>query len=665
MNVFSTIQNSTSNLFNLGLGSSSVNRNGSNSSLNGSQAGENTPPHLLYFTIVNPNLIDGNAEDTETLLQQIVTYINFEHHREVTDNEKIKRIGIIQGLNDFSLKFLSSPSSIGSNLTHIDTDKSRIIVGRFEGEYWFICGFRFAKIGGTYVQRGLALPEYLINELKQGYKLWRLNHGSFKFNQKNADFKEDVGRWWKIWLNNRFEFDCNFNLNDKGFLNLIDGYRASSVQMPVGFHDNLKNKITSFIDSNKDLKEVFILNTNWTPSKNFGVIHINDTDSCVAKESLVDLINYLERLDSSFGLSTYSLTLDNLPSLKSYMMNLKRLNSIATDGTLLERSLLQPAIFLHETISAHVFDPFNMAYNTVSSITSSVMNPSRLLPRMNILGVGTAAPTAPAMEQDLVVDGRPTTGNTLETTTSKTSIDRVLSGQTKKTGNYLLGNTKDESIVSKKYHMKVPDSDEDQVYDIVIYETNGILFGLLFEDNCQSLQDLAFYKVLEQQMDEIFEDYFKDLIFSQLKDLELNFKAIKQPRFHYIVHDTQMKSYKTSLPNIPEDEELKSLKVAASEQQALFNYVSGNRSQLINLNINLLAYLTNDTKLLSLENAENLTKLNKNWWCLFKALDRGKNLILLKKFNYNELDFDSNDMINTLGDDVTEWYETGLKNGLL
>ncbi|GME71428.1 unnamed protein product [Ambrosiozyma monospora] len=492
MNVLNSLQNSTSNLIHLSIGPEP-------------NTIPNTSPSLIFFTIINPNLIENNnSESVEVQKQQIVCFISFEE-REISDNEKVKHVGLIRGLNDFALKFLSEDDGNNEDniLNHIDTDKSRIVVGRLENDFWFICGFRFGTINGEFVQRGLAPPNYLINLFEQGHKLFFINFGSLEDNLSISNGNKKIESWWKTWLLNRFEFSSSFNMNDKGFLNLLDGHRVSSVIEPVGFIDNLRIKVDELIESNQDIQDLFVLNTNWTPSKNFGSIFVNPK-SPFKRESLNDLLNIIETLDFDFGLSTYSLTSSNIPSLKSYTTNLKRLNSIAADGTLFDRSLLEPALFLHDQLTNKVFNPFTTAFTSVTNFTTSIlpnpMNlvppmPNQLVPKMNMsfFGLGSstneasntegstdeetqdsAAPASASSENSTPSNGDPLqpVESTAESHSSNISIQEGLE-MADKTGNFLLGYTKDKSIIIRDIYMRDAQTNMPTKCKLVIYELNA------------------------------------------------------------------------------------------------------------------------------------------------------------------------------------------------
>ncbi|QPG73578.1 hypothetical protein FOA43_000890 [Brettanomyces nanus] len=244
---------------------------GASDDINGSNHGTNngdvlnSPPSVLFFFIINCDLADlEHGESNDDIMKQIVVYLSFENHP-VSENEMVKRVGLVQGLDDFSLKFLSSSGK--GHLTHIDTDKTRIVVGQLQNSYRFVCGLRLACTNKRFISgKGLASPDYIINEIQMGYNLWMMNYGSL-----TSETPHDIlEKWWRSWFDNRFEFPAGYNLNDKGFLNLIQGRRLCSVEFPIGFAKNLQLHMTAFIDQETDLQDIVVINSNWTPCKNYG-----------------------------------------------------------------------------------------------------------------------------------------------------------------------------------------------------------------------------------------------------------------------------------------------------------------------------------------------------------------------------------------------------------
>ncbi|KAG7795194.1 hypothetical protein KL929_004325 [Ogataea haglerorum] len=596
MNVFSAIHSSTSNL---------ISKTG-NAGANGTR-----PPQLLYFCIFDPSLGDPSREDDQQLTNQILVYLNFED-REVRDTEKAKRIGFIQGLGAFAGRFHSSG---GGLLNYIDTDKSRVVTGIFEEKYHFFCGLKFAKVGESYVRRGVAPPTYLLNEFQYGYNLYRINYGPIDRNAKTR--LED---WWRIWLTQKFEYPSGFGLTGRGVLNLLSGYRRSSVELPLGFRANLKNGLKQFSSKNGSLVDLLVINTNWTPTKNFGVIYLNE-ESSIPREWLINLVNHFERLDLSTGLSTYSLRLSNIPSLKAYYAAIQA--SSEENRTLLDRSILQPAIYIHEQLTTRVFNPFTSAINTVASVP-------QLVSSIGLFGLGSSSNEEPEVMDEAVVEAPPS---------------QELLG-TELTGKYLLGETSDGRI-TKTVHLG------DFILEMVVYEINGILFTLLFREIGQ---EPDFFATLQSQLDEIYSCYFNDVVATQLRSMEKDLK--ENSDFFYLVYNPLSKEIKTSLPNIPDSDDIREVKTSVLPSEGI------SRTQIINLTLSLMTHILENHEFLGLEPDEKVVKINRNWWCLHKMVD-GKSVIALKKFSPSEFNLEADNLVASFGAEFSKWYNESIESGFI
>ncbi|KAG7842683.1 hypothetical protein KL941_005059 [Ogataea angusta] len=596
MNVFNAIHSSTSNLI---------------SKTGNTGANDTQPPRLLYFCIFDPSLGDPSKEDDQQLINQILVYLNFED-RDVLETEKAKRIGFIQGLGAFAGRFHSSGDG---PLNYIDTDKSRVVTGIFEEKYHFFCGFRFAKTGQSYVRRGIATPTYLLNEFQYGYNLYRINYGLI---DRNA--KKRLEDWWRIWLTQKFEYPSGFGLTDRGVLNLLSGYRRSSVGLPLGFRDNLKNALKEFSSKNSSLVDLLIVNTNWTPTKNFGVIYLND-ESPIPREWLINLVNHLERLDLSTGLSTYSLRLSNIPSLKAYYAAIQALSG--GNRTLLDRSILQPAIYIHEQLTTHVFNPFTSAINTVASVP-------HLVSSIGLFGLGSSSNEEPEVLDEAVA----------EAPTSQESLGTEL------TGKFLLGETSDGRI-TKTVHLG------NLILEMVVYEINGIMFTLLFKEIGK---ESDFFASLQTQLDDIYSSYFSDVVATQLRSMEKDLR--ENSEFFYLIYNPMTKEIKTSLPNIPDSDEIKEIKTSVLPSEGV------NRTQIINLTLSLMTHILESHEFLGLEPVEKVVKINRNWWCLHKIVD-GKSVIALKKFSPSEFNLEADNLVASFGAEFSKWFNESIESGFI
>lgn len=720
-----------------------------------------TPPSLLSFTIVCPQwLEDTHAEDTQSLLKQILCFINFKEklnrqepfhangseaittsatevinsntqwltpwlnntkksidgnkkeegenvfETSTSINEIVKEVGLLNAISDISGKF--NNKSKNTKLSYIDTDRTRIVVGSFEIigsnseslSFWFSCQFQFAKVTMTngdirYIQRGLASPEYLKAEILRGYELWCLNNGSLINFIKRVDkpqAQREITKWWYNWFVNKFEFPSSFDTSFDALFKLIPGVRYSCVEKPVGFQENINERLAAFISQEEGLNDLIIINTNWTPEKNWGIIYMNsDENTTYSKWSLTSLLTFFKDIDLNFGLSTYALTYGNWPSLKQYVNTLKRMKSISPSGGLLERSLMEPALYLHEKLTNTVFNPFGSMVDTMESYIpsfSKLLDVSSIVPTTvssintvknvtlypwNSLssywsGHGEIASNNQPEVQPQEVESRSASKKSVQS-----NIEESLE-IAQKSGSYLLGCSAEGSIILHDFNIYNTKSGNWDVVKLVVYELNGILFMLFYDSTFNSLlsESVNFYQQLSAKLDSIYETYFTDLIFNQLKSLEEDMKMTaecnksKREDFAFIIYDDE--KYWTNISNIPPDHD-----TLMHQIPERIHIVESNLSANDLEFIRTLALMQDRQLHTVIENnitpssdwiaEEKIIKLGRNRWCFFYRYNNKKWVMVIKSlFN---VDVNSGGNPFMFGDEVQRWLDWVGSDGYL
>ncbi|KAI9708036.1 MAG: hypothetical protein M1820_004240 [Bogoriella megaspora] len=165
--------------------------------------GKIQPAHLAFLAIYNPEL----GPTDETFQDQIVFYYSHNAHqfhnsknREVQyesalqeqENEKLRQIGLAQGMVHFAQGFSS-----GESVDSIETEKSRIILYELEKGWWILASIALTRIPtnnttyqGTstseaneqpktieYSSREVSPPQLLIGTLKRAFTIFLLHHG--------------------------------------------------------------------------------------------------------------------------------------------------------------------------------------------------------------------------------------------------------------------------------------------------------------------------------------------------------------------------------------------------------------------------------------------------------------------------------------------------------
>jgi hypothetical protein len=160
-----------------------------------------TPACLSSLAIYNPSL----GPTDETLTNQLVFYTSRLGNAAVSENEKLRQIGLAQGIAEFSRGF----STTGENCTCVETQRSRIVTLELEEGGWWV----HAQVDLTYIHdptvqpptqeyssREIAPPHLLLAQLKKAYAQFRFHYGTFAMNWERLDRAQFCRRLEKYWL---------------------------------------------------------------------------------------------------------------------------------------------------------------------------------------------------------------------------------------------------------------------------------------------------------------------------------------------------------------------------------------------------------------------------------------------------------------------------------
>jgi hypothetical protein len=164
-----------------------------------------TPASLSSLAIYNPSL----GPTDETLLNQLVFYTSRLGNAAVSENEKLRQIGLAQGIAEFSRGFSATTTTGEKNCTCVETQRSRIVTLELEEGGWWV----HAQVDLTYIHdptvqpptqeyssREIAPPQLLIAQLKKAYAQFRFHYGTFATNWERLDRTQFCRRLEKYWL---------------------------------------------------------------------------------------------------------------------------------------------------------------------------------------------------------------------------------------------------------------------------------------------------------------------------------------------------------------------------------------------------------------------------------------------------------------------------------
>ncbi|OLN85978.1 Vacuolar fusion protein CCZ1-like protein [Colletotrichum chlorophyti] len=186
------------------------------------------PAQLGFLAIFNPSL--GNTD--ETIEDQIVYYSSVdtqrqkrrrrsranptEHLSQEERNERLRQIGLAQGMVEFSRSF-----SAGQSVDSIDTEKSRVVLHELEQGWWILASIDLTRIplppklqtGKTqdtpeevveFSSKEVKPASLLLQDLLRAHSIFLLHQGtslsSLFVRSRRARFLSLLGRYWDLFL---------------------------------------------------------------------------------------------------------------------------------------------------------------------------------------------------------------------------------------------------------------------------------------------------------------------------------------------------------------------------------------------------------------------------------------------------------------------------------
>ncbi|KAJ5647635.1 hypothetical protein N7490_004007 [Penicillium lividum] len=221
-----------------------------------SDRGSVIPAQLSFLAIYNPTL----GPTDETIEDQIVFYTSkseyLQHtegsteeegskHPEDGKNERLRQIGLAQGMVNFASDFSS-----GKTLDYIETEKARVILLELEKDWWVVASIDLTQIpteptqsssndlSGSpafhYSTREMGHPQLLIQQLRRAHSIFLLLHDI-----SLGDLYERVGRssfclfLERFWHN--FAWNWELLLTGNPIVDIYNGIKlAASGELGIG-----------------------------------------------------------------------------------------------------------------------------------------------------------------------------------------------------------------------------------------------------------------------------------------------------------------------------------------------------------------------------------------------------------------------------------------------
>lgn len=291
------------------------------------QTEQTTHPIIQYIAIYNANFVDANAETTNELMTQILTFISTNDGDELEANkvEQLKLIGLVQAIEGFGSAF----STTEQGLKVIKSTKSCIIIKQIEGDFRLVCSVSTPENG----IKQSAISHQMSHLLQRSYCFFKLANTSFQniLNNYNKDIlKNLVNEHWGGFLNNynseNFKSPNTVkwpnSLNHKGFLGFFPDNTIKKSSIDINY--TTKGDIDQFCRHHLSLPQGIIISYfNKQVPKKYGLVYGNVYGS-IQQESIPNIYNLLEYYDYHEKLTSDQFTKLNNEDLFSSPPSIKQ-----------------------------------------------------------------------------------------------------------------------------------------------------------------------------------------------------------------------------------------------------------------------------------------------------------------------------------------------------
>lgn len=505
-------------------------------------------PKVKYISVFNPNQVSDKCESNEELIKQILCFVSINTNDDLEseeikleDNDKLKIIGLIRGINSFMKGFAKN---VQSETNIIKTDASILIVKLVENSYYIVCGISISSIS----QNNSKIISHQMSKLiDQAYNQFIVLNGSFEKVREEYNLeilKNSLDDFW-------YEFISSYNseylkfsskhhwtnsLNYKGFLGLLEKhnhqkvYKKSSIIINDSANDQIDKILHNEIQTPElQPKGLIISYLNKIEPKKYGMIYSNSSfveetnEKLIHPLALVDIYNWLEYYDYHHKLDSKCLTSVNYKGFFSTPGWIRQQQdteqqvspSFTTVNDSDSRSIRSTAVSTFDLINPvnftndYIILPFNSTVNNVMSF-SGMNGEGHLLTPNQDSSIGNWL-TIPSYLKPFGQTNVHQNPANLNTSNEQVNDSGSLNDDTndESDGNFIIGLSKDvnsNNIIQKRlvYLNSMVKNDDGELifkereYLLVIYAMNDILITLVYDSSLDELNQETFYTNLSK-----------------------------------------------------------------------------------------------------------------------------------------------------------------------
>lgn len=502
-------------------------------------------PKVKYISVFNPTQISDKCESNEELIKQILCFvsINRNHDEVITleDNDKLKIIGLIRGIDAFMNGFAKD---VQSETNIIKTDTSILIVKLVENSYYIVCCVSISSIS----QNNSKIISHQMSKLiDQAYNQFIVLNGSFEKVLEEYNLlilKNSLDDFWYEFINSYNSEYLKFSskhqwtnsLNYKGFLGLLEKHNHQKVykKSSIILNDTANDQIDKILHNESQTPELqpkglIISYLNKIEPKKYGMIYSNSTfveesnEKLLQPLALVDIYNWLEYCDYHHKLNSKCLTsvdykgffstpewirhqLDTEQQISSSFASVNDSDSKSIRSTAASTfDFINPVNFTND----YIILPFSSTVNNVMSF-SGMNGDGNLLTPNEDSSIGNWL-TIPSYLKPFGQTNPHQNPAYLNTSDEQVNDNGSLNNETndESDGNFIIGLSKDvnsNNTIHKRlvYLNSMVKNDDGRLifkereYLLVIYAMDDILVTLIYDSSLDELNQETFYTSLSK-----------------------------------------------------------------------------------------------------------------------------------------------------------------------
>lgn len=658
---------------------------------------------IKYITLYNAKWAKESDETVENLSKQILFFVspNLDDPENLPEaevstriGEQLNIIGLLRGSCSIAQEFGNSQRNV-----RVQVSGAAIIVVEIEPDFHLAC---LVTLPLVLAERHDAIQcqiEKLLDTAHRTFKLLNPPFEKLESVHGREEFALILKLFWEDVLTNfndaaKVQFGPKLigwpsRMNHQGLFRFLPAgsYRKSTVKVPDSLSADLEDYIKQFTSVPSGY---FVANYSKAIPKKYGLIYARtDFHDEIQRDSLPDLFNLLEFLEYNGQLSGERMGKRN-PF--SDLFKLVETGAVGLDEEDIDAPE-QSQFSMNPAAAIELLHPVNFTTNLVINPITTTYSGLRHL-GLAVNDQWTSRFGGVAGNADLSGNSSQNQNQADETGPNSNENGHVTeTDDSDDQGVFITGANGDSNITRMLVHLPTKSGDAVEVreYLLVLYMSENILQGFIYESGLEELGQKAFYEDLKWDVCEQTMGIIQECLLlssggiglntsisslpNPLKSIILGKPDLKQEAtyddvdldFFFIVYDTAEKSYQSSLSNLPlPDANLP--KLALSFNNAIFHLHDQLTDHFV---VKSAGRIFTDTSVV--EHLHKFLSNKSNNWLFYSIRHKSKAIIIIRNYNTKHrksksvelesehpgflAEYASLGFLDTLGQDVKVWLD--------